>query len=183
MTPLMAGTWIKVWRLTDSYCFGSDSFLYSKMPFNNVMDAFIKAVLEFSGKYPDLIPSSWKDVSIKSYLYPRGTKLSWHNDSGDYCGAFTYYVHPKWGSTWGGELVIAEAPPFEQVFDANVMPPHLNHDWEDHYLSIYGMGQWICPKPNRLVLLAPGTFHAINRVDDDAGDNVRCSLQGFFLTK
>jgi hypothetical protein len=76
--------------------------------------------------------------------------------------------------------MVAEVPPITKVFSAPPHPPHLNHDWEDHYLSVFGVGTWIMPKTNRLVLMAPGVYHSINRVDDDAGDHVRCSVVGFY---
>ena len=121
-------------------------------------------------------------MSVRPYLYPRGTKLSWHDDSTVYCAAATYYCHLKWGSTWGGELMVAEVPGLAQVFQGkNLSKPHMDHEWEDQYINIYGMGNFITPKPNRLVLMAPGTYHAINRVDADAGDHLRAAIVGFLL--
>lgn len=40
---------------------------------------------------------------------------------------------------------------------------------------------FISPRPNRLVLLAPNILHAVNRVDDDAGDHLRATIVGFLL--
>ena len=46
---------------------------------------------------------------------------------------------------------------------------------------------WLCshrvvlPRPNRLVVIAGGNYHAIKRVDPAAGDHVRCSIAGFFM--
>jgi len=47
-------------------------------------------------------------------------------------------------------------------------------------LMDYGMGTFISPKPNRLVLINKNVVHGITRVDKDAGENVRLTLTGFF---
>ena len=44
----------------------------------------------------------------------------------------------------------------------------------------HGMGTFISPKPNRLVLINKNVVHGITRVDKDAGENVRLTLTGFF---
>ena len=43
-----------------------------------------------------------------------------------------------------------------------------------------GCGQFIAPKPNRLVLLA-GAPHMVAKVSAAAGHHVRASVAGFFL--
>ena len=44
----------------------------------------------------------------------------------------------------------------------------------------YGMGTFVSPKPNRLVLINSSTVHGITRVDPDAGQNIRLTLTGFY---
>jgi len=44
----------------------------------------------------------------------------------------------------------------------------------------YGLGTFVSPKPNRLVLIGKNVVHGITRVDKDAGENVRLTLTGFF---
>jgi len=44
----------------------------------------------------------------------------------------------------------------------------------------YGLGTFVSPKPNRLVLINGGTVHGITRVDPDAGQNMRVTLTGFY---
>ena len=106
-------------------------------------------------------------------LYGRGTKLSWHRDHGG-VGTFAYYVHPEWKPTWGGELYVPE----------QVVRTETNKDrklaygtemWDD---LAAGWGLWIAPKPNRLVYTSPDVLHQVNRVDPDAGDNLRVALIG-----
>jgi hypothetical protein len=178
-SPLASGEWIKVWRLGDQSPLGTNVYYQSQAPFNTPLDLMVKPAVEVAKLHPEIV-AGFEDISLRSYLYPRGSKLSWHDDRTEFSGALTYYIHPRWGSTWGGELMVAEVPPITQVFSSPPDPAHLSHEWEDHYLSVFGLGQWITPKPNRLVLMAPGVYHGINRVDDDAGDHVRCSIVGFY---
>jgi hypothetical protein len=181
--PQAAGNWLKVWRLTDGAGVGGPQYNQSARPwYKPDLERAADRILEAAAAHPDLI-LPWADVAFRSYLYPRQTKLSWHDDSAVYTGAATFYTHPKWGSTWGGELMVAEVPGWDQVANRPPVGPHLDHEWEDQYIQLYGLGQWIAPKPNRLVLMAPGTYHQINRVDADAGDHCRCSIVGFFRAR
>jgi len=167
------GGWSKVWRLTDGSCIGSKNYETENAPFNNYMDLMLFLVKNAAAASPQII-TNWKTLTLRSYLYPRGTKLSWHNDLG-YEGAAIFYIHPEWGSTWGGELMIASTPP-----GFSLPAPHLDHKEEDKFLSLHGMGTYITAKPNRLVVTRPGVWHSINRVDDDAGDHCRATIVGFF---
>jgi hypothetical protein len=74
----------------------------------------------------------------------------------------------------GGELLIATTKSEKQHRSG------LEHRWEDEYLLAEGHGLYIACKPNRIVLQKPGTWHAINRVDSDAGDHLRVSIVAFF---
>ena len=47
----------------------------------------------------------------------------------------------------------------------------------------YGRGFFVSPKPNRLVIINKNIVHGINRVDADAGDNIRLSLGGAIMPK
>lgn len=172
LTPHVSG-WSKVWRLTDGQCIGGKYYDASKGPFSNYVDLMNSMFTGVAKMHPGLIPG-WDNLTIRPYLYPRGTKLSWHNDLG-YAGAVIFYCHPEWASTWGGELFIAKTPPC-----ASMAPPHLDHRFEDKFLSTYGFGSYVTCKPNRLVLTRPGVWHSINRVDEDAGDHCRASIVGFF---
>jgi hypothetical protein len=176
--------WQKVWRLGDANCMAGTNYTFSKKPFNNYMDAVSGYMLVACKHAPEIVnENEWTEATFRPYIYPRGSKLSWHNDSGNYYAALTYYVHPHWGSTWGGELMWAETPAMETYYHKHKGQPHLDHRWEDVYLAERGMGQWIFPKPNRLVIMAAGVYHSVNRVDQDAGDNCRCSIVSFLLKK
>lgn len=179
----MAGNWLKVWRLCDAKPLGSNEYSWLKKPFNNYMDAVGHVFMEIAKSTSEIVgdAANWYDMALRTYIYPRGTKLSWHNDAGHYAGALTYYVHPKWGSTWGGELMVADVPEQSKMPTQPQYGPHLDHEWEDGYLLENGVGQWISPKPNRCVIMAGGTYHSINRVDPDAGDHGRVAIVGFLL--
>jgi Rps23 Pro-64 3,4-dihydroxylase Tpa1-like proline 4-hydroxylase len=168
--------WIKVWRLTDGRPVGSKSYKLSDSPFRNGLDLVIEKVLEGAKKNDHLL-GDWDEIHFRSYLYSRGTKISWHNDFA-YTGACIFYTHPKWASSWGGELMVAETP--ENVPDPPNASSHLDHRWEDAVMEAYGMGNYITPKPNRMVFTAGNVWHSVNRVDEDAGDHTRCSIVCFF---
>lgn len=70
---------------------------------------------------------------------------------------------------------VANVPP-----NAQGIPPHLDHSYEDEMIGAYGMGNFITAKPNRIVMMKASVWHQINRVDDDAGDHCRCSVVAFF---
>jgi hypothetical protein len=52
---------------------------------------------------------------------------------------------------------------------------------QERALSDTGLGHYVMPKKNRLVLLKQGTFHKISRIDDNAGATLRGSIAGFFV--
>lgn len=165
--------WSKVWRLTDGNCIGSKDYNINDAPFNNYMDLMQFVITKTAENHKNIL-STWSKLMLRCYLYPRGTKLNWHNDAG-YAGAAIFYAHPTWASTWGGELMLARTPP-----NVNLPLPHLDHLVEDKFLETFGIGTYITCKPNRLVLTRPGVWHSINRVDNDAGDHCRATVVGFF---
>jgi hypothetical protein len=46
-----------------------------------------------------------------------------------------------------------------------------------------GLGSYLAPKPNRLVVIKGGTPRAIAKVRPSAGRHVRASFGGFFVRK
>lgn len=182
--PERNGDWIKVWRLTDGVSVSSADYRHSKRPFAGALETIAARVVELARKHPEIAGregADWVDITLRAYLYPRGSKLSWHDDTASYTGAFSFYAHPIWGSTWGGELLVADTSGFEAVREGATTGPYLDREWEDRYLLGNGHGRFFSAKPNRLVLSSAGLYHAINRVDPDAGDHVRASISGFFM--
>ncbi len=148
-----------------------------RYPSQTALDAVITALFGSMNELTEIVGDSWARVSARPYVYPRGTALSWHSDDHALTtGAFVYYAHPHWNAHWGGELLIADEPDEEL--------PIMGHRFETESYSAQllerGAGRFVMPKPNRLVVLA-GAPHAVARVADAAGQNVRASVSGFFL--
>jgi hypothetical protein len=165
--------WSKLWRANDDEPMMGKLYCSSEKPFNNFLDQFSEHVTELANTHAEFV-GPWKTFSLRSYIYRRGSKLSWHDDSG-HTAAVVFYAHKHWGSTWGGELLIAETPHVREI-----PPSILSHQWEDRFMLSMGVGHYIMPKPNRAVITKAGTWHSINRIDSDAGDNLRCSIVAFF---
>jgi hypothetical protein len=153
-------------------------------PTGNGVDAALEAIKAYCPRVENLIGKegeAWAGISAKPFVYPQGTGLSWHGDSGSYSGAFIYYAHPEWNVLWGGELLVAEPS------TRNVKPPQgaahrFENRRENEELMRVGRGSFVMPKPNRLVFIAPGVPHMISKVSSAAGNHARISLAGFFVT-
>ena len=123
------------------------------------------------------VRGAWDRIVGRPYVYPRETSLSWHVDDHElYAGAFIYYAHPTWNAHYGGELLIAETDGAELP----IMGYRFETEPYSDALLEVGCGNFIMPKPNRLVLLS-GAPHMIARVSPAAGAHVRASVAGFFL--
>lgn len=169
-------------------------------PTHSGLDRVLATIAEHLDDFADLIGQRGVDfdnVSARCFLYPQGTALSWHEDDTTYSGGYAFYAHPEWRSQWGGELLIAdEGSRFQEPTGDDLIsvtrvdgalqakririPPFLDNTRQDAALSAIGMGRYIAPKPNRLVVIAGGNPHMINPVNASAGDHVRCTIAGFF---
>lgn len=157
-------------------------------PSGDVVDLFILAM---RGVLLDLAPwvgranEDWRCFSARPYVLGRGDALSWHTDKAGRTGAYTFFLHSRWSAGYGGELHIA-CSGAEQGVDVTASDPGsegrpLDHAELTERLLEAGVGRFVVPKPNRLVVMKPGTLHAVRRVDADAGDWLRASISGFFL--
>lgn len=177
--------WQSVWKTTDGECLRTKPLFTenfpTKTPLDSIFEAMVIACLE-NPQICGLNPNDWDRLTLTSYIYPTGTRLSWHGDGGDYSCALTYYCHPRWSPHWGGELLVANTPPESYIptLDYDV-DPGVDHSRIDAWINAYGVGHLIVPKPNRLVLMKAGTCHMVNRVDSAAGDNLRMSVVGFTI--
>ncbi|MCA9003542.1 MAG: 2OG-Fe(II) oxygenase, partial [Planctomycetes bacterium] len=141
-------------------------------PTETALDAVITGLLAESEAFAPIVGDEWKRISARAYVYPHGTGLSWHRDDSEiYTGAFIYYAHPHWNAHWGGELMIAD----EAQEDLSIMAHRFENEAYSEALLERGMGHFIMPKPNRMVLLG-GAPHAIAPVSPAAGQNVRASV-------
>jgi Rps23 Pro-64 3,4-dihydroxylase Tpa1-like proline 4-hydroxylase len=93
-----------------------------------------------------------------------------------YAGAFVYYAHPFWNAHFGGELLVAETDGAELP----IMAYRFETEEYSSQLLEVGCGNFIMPKPNRLVVLG-GAPHMVARVSPASGQHVRATVAGFFL--
>ena len=180
------------WKLDDGVPLGGDEIVTPPrdaplgeaggdpgvFPSGTALDHVVTAVLGVAEQTADLVGTSFSALTARPYVYPRGSALSWHRDDSHlFDGAFIYYAHPHWNAHWGGELLIADPCPMEDI---------MGHRFDDHRVSealmAGGRGSFIAPKPNRLVLIG-GAPHAVAPVRDAAGSMVRATVSGFFLTE
>jgi hypothetical protein len=176
------------WKLDDGVPLGGHEIVTegrdpdARRPAGTPIDHLIEALLRRSDLYADLVRDTWTHLSARPYVYPRDTGLSWHVDDHElYAGAFIYYAHPRWDAHWGGELLIAELEGGdEEEEELPIMGYRFETEAYSERLLDMGCGNFVMPKPNRLVLLA-GAPHMIARVSPAAGHNVRASVSGFFL--
>lgn len=177
--------WQKVWRINDGLILAGMPYYHSAAPFNCKMDWLHQTVIQLAkDHFSDIVGKEgedWKEVLFTPYLYPANTKISWHDDNG-YTGACIFYPHREWSAHWGGELLVAKTPPENQVQQKSP-GDLLTRKHHSDLLSHYGMGVYLSPNPNRMVFTRGSVWHAINRVDPAAGDNVRCSVVVFFMKK
>ncbi len=169
--------WHKVWRISDGSPLGGHMFKHTDAPFDTPLDLIHNFIVQIEPLHPNLL-GDWNTIVYRSYIYPPGSKIDWHSDQG-YTAAAVFYTHPKWLANWGGELQIAEVPKNYKYENVGVAG-QIETSWKNDFLNIWGVGQYITPKPNRLVITPAGTWHSISRVDPDAGDNCRCAVVCFF---
>lgn len=175
--------WQKVWRINDGKIYAGAPHYHSKAPFNSPLDWLHQTVVSVAKNHlSDIVGKEgedWQDIMFTPYLYPANTKISWHNDYG-YTGACIFYPHIEWNPNWGGELMIAKTPPPETI-SSSIVEESMTRKYINPLLNSYGMGIYSSPLPNRMVFTKGEAWHSINRVDQAAGDNIRCSMVAFFL--
>lgn len=177
-----SGGWQKVWKLTDGQILSGPPYYHAKAPFNCEMDWIHQTILGMARQhFQDIVGvegKDWYDISLTPYIYPPGTKISWHDDYG-YSGACIFYPHKEWSTHWGGELFVAKTPKPEEIPGFQVTDV-VDRQYQSTLLNYYGMGVYLSPLPNRMVFTSGKTWHSINRVDTTAGDHCRCSVVAFF---
>ena len=174
------------WKLDDGVPLGGDEVVIARgqePSTENGWQRAVAAILANPELPGTLIDEDWDRISARPYVYPQGTGLSWHVDDHElYAGAFIYYAHPHWNAHWGGELLVAERDSEADAEHGEM--PIMGHRFEtesysERLLEI-GCGNFVSPKPNRLVMLS-GAPHMVARINSAAGASVRASVSGFFL--
>jgi hypothetical protein len=197
----------RVWRIRDGFPLRSQFNLFhfvdeSKRPdpkpdwaypTGTALDLFAERLASLSPQATPVVGRSGKDwdrYSVTSWIYPRDTALSLHDDgSGIYSGAFTYFLNPHWDIHWGGLLMFID--PRSSKALQNFKTPRNVHDYykkkwldsadENAFVWEPGLAQCIFPKRNRIVFIHPESYHFVTKVTADAGENARMSFAGFFM--
>jgi hypothetical protein len=173
------------WKLDDGVPLGGEECVIKRQdgPFAapshdaSPLIPLLRAVLARADLQKNHLEGVWDRVVGRPYVYPRETSLSWHVDDHElYAGAFIYYAHPVWNAHFGGELLIAET----DGAPLPIMGYRFETESYSEALLEVGCGNFVMPKPNRLVVLS-GAPHMIARVSPAAGHHIRASVAGFFL--
>jgi hypothetical protein len=222
--PVHHDEWAKVWRISDGIPLGATAAVFLEKPkspasgvtaggeakrgrglsraypTHTALDRVLETIVEHLDQFTELVGErgvAFENISARSFLYPQGTGLSWHEDDVLYSGGYAFYAHPEWNSQWGGELLVADESTRSRDIESEQIvtlvrdegrikltktriPPFLDNARQNAVLGNVGMGRYITPKPNRLVVIAGGNPHMINAVRSAAGDHVRCTIAGFF---
>lgn len=121
---------------------------------------------------------------MAAYLYRAGWGLPWHEDigeGGEYLGAFSYYLHKEWRGNWGGELMILNDNRLYATDNGIDLAFLQGTGLRAPSYVEGGIGAFLLPKPNRIVVMRPKVLHSVNSVSPLAGENMRFSLAGFFV--
>ena len=115
-------------------------------PTGNGVDAALEAIKAYCPRVENLIGKegeAWAGISAKPFVYPQGTGLSWHGDSGSYSGAFIYYAHPEWNVLWGGEVVPGfSATPEHQTSDTRAIAEYNERVGDGRQLTATAVRYW-----------------------------------------
>jgi hypothetical protein len=176
--------WNKSWSTTDGSILLSQKMVFASTldnelhaedaPLRPVLNQIRIAVDQFIGL------ENIEKVVITPYVWPPGVGLSWHTDS-NYIGTFTYYVHKQWGANWSGEFLTVEADNYLEK-PAGLKWRVFDNEELENLIVNHGIGHFIHPKPNRLVIGKAGDngiLHKVNRSTLQSKD--RLTLQGFLF--
>jgi hypothetical protein len=195
--------WIKPWDLADEMPWQTGETVYTRgrplhsedprkaYPTGMAIDLLFKRILD-SEFYRANVADAY--VTARTYLHPQGSSLDWHDDGGRFAGAYTFYAHPRWHASWGGELMIVEDPiGREPLPDKRHMRDgrieSISASWNViHKDDLSAMlferttsTEFVFARPNRIVFLTRGLWHKISNVKHNA-PFPRCAIAGFFLT-
>jgi len=192
------------WLIEDAAVLRGPSVGYAhardaRYPTETPLDIMIARFIDLSEHFTPLLGAfgdAWDDFTAQMSLHPSGTGLVWHRDAEENVGSYTYYAHPTWNAEWGGELLLSDDVSipkelgvyFHRLAPASkasgfAAPAHLDNDDASELLMRRGLGFFVAPKPNRLVVIQAGTPHAIAKVRPSAGRQVRASVTGFVKRK
>jgi hypothetical protein len=169
----------------------------AQFPTSTSLDEVMRAVVdaaEHFGASAGKRGSDWSVFSATPTLYGSGQGQHWRRDSEDNAGSYVYYAHRAWNIEWGGELFLSHergAPreygvhlhrlePLGDVLAPPASGSHLDNRDASELLMASGLGSFVMPKPNRLVVIRGGTPYSIAKVRPAAGRHVQACVRGFF---
>jgi len=184
----------KYWHITDGPNYKASKLFLRDYPFDNNYDIWADAIKTFAddcAEAQDFV-AGYTDIAMRCLGYPVGSKNPWHTDMGGV--TYSYYLHKHWQINWDSTLLVLPRGSVEYKQIMRKLPGTKQIDTyrgtgtlemfeqaeKQKNLIDYGIGTFISPKPNRLVLIGKNVVHGITRVDKDAGENVRLTLTGFF---
>ena len=184
----------KYWHITDGPNYKASKRFLRDYPFNNNYDIWAEAIRDFADNCVEAqdFVKGYTDIAMRCHGYPVGSKNPWHTDMGGV--TYSYYLHKHWQINWDSTLLVLPRGSVQYKQIMRKLPGTKQIDTyagvgtlemfeqaeKQKHLIEYGMGTFISPKPNRLVLIGKNVVHGITRVDKDAGENVRLTLTGFF---
>ncbi len=169
----------------------------AQYPTKTPLDLVIKAIADAAPLYESTAGKrgdDWKVFSACPTIHVAGQGRLWHRDGDDDVAGFFYFAHPEWNIEWGGELFVADErdlPAELGVFlhrlrpmaDRPQTPPwksHLDNDDANRLLMERGIGTFVAPKPNRLVVVKATAARALAKVRASAGRHVHATVGGGF---
>jgi hypothetical protein len=170
----------------------------AEYPTETVVDELMKGVVDCEDLIAPIVGKrgpDWAVFSATPSIHVAGQGEAWHRDADNRAGSWVYYAHAEWNVEWGGELLLShekDIPPEYGVYLHRLRPmadlpeppawrSHLDNQDASQLLMSGGIGSFVFPKPNRLVVVKSGTPYAIAKTRPSAGRHVRASFGGFFL--
>lgn len=152
-------------------------------PLGEAYDAIFDVLDHVLDEHPDVVGKKgidWVGALARLQAYPTGSGISWHTDDTDVAGSFIFYAHPAWDVHWGGELFIADAAT-RHGLTREVATHEFDSAFDTKVLMQTGIGHYVMPRPNRLIVVGEGNPHKVEKVAPAAGNHVRASFSGFFM--
>jgi Rps23 Pro-64 3,4-dihydroxylase Tpa1-like proline 4-hydroxylase len=122
--------------------------------------------------------------SLMVHAYAAGAEIDWHKDvwpihRQHLFGSYSFYIHDRWESTWGGNLLVADISTNGTDEEENKSYNSVSVFSQTDKILNPGYGTYFAPIPNRLVIIKE-VYHKVERIDPSIGNNCRISLTGFF---
>ena len=184
----------KYWHITDGPNYKASKRFLKDAPFNDNYDIWAECIKTFANNCEEAqdFVKGYTDIAMRCHGYPVGSKNPWHMDMGFV--TYSYYLHRHWQINWDSTLLVLpkgsveyrqmllklEGTKQQDTYAGTGALEMFEQAEKTKNLMDYGMGTFISPKPNRLVLINKNVVHGITRVDKDAGENIRLTLTGFF---